>query len=82
MKFINNTAVEADDALYGGLIDLCFALTPSKFLNHNGTLKGTLTFDSVSDLSEQPPYTLQVYHRIQRRYAFVLMIFMTAQSRT
>ena len=57
MKLINNTALEAGDALYGGEIDLCFALAPSQFLYRNQTLKGTLTFDSVTDFSEQPPST-------------------------
>ena len=57
MKFINNTALEASDALYGGQIDLCFALAPSQFLYHNKTLKGTLTFDSITDFSEQSPST-------------------------
>ena len=54
MKFINNTAVEAGDALYGGRIDLCFALAPSQFLYRNQTLKGTQVFNSVTDFSEQP----------------------------
>ena len=47
MKFINNTAVEAGDALYGGDIDLCFALAPSQFLYLNDTLKGTHIFDGL-----------------------------------
>ena len=57
MKFINNTALEAGDGLYGGQIDSCFTLAPSQFLYRNQTLKGTLTFDSVTDFSEQPPST-------------------------
>ena len=57
MKFINNTAVEAGDALYGGEIDLCFALAPSQFLYLNDTLKGTPIFNSVTDFSEQSPST-------------------------
>ena len=57
MEFINNTALEAGDALYGGQIDLCFALAPSQFLYFNRTLTGTFTFNSITDFSEQPPST-------------------------
>ena len=57
MKFTNNTALKAGDALYGGQIDLCFALAPSQFLYFNRTLKGTFIFDSITDFSEQPPST-------------------------
>ena len=70
MKFINNTAVEAGDALYGGRIDLCFALAPSQFLYRNDTLKGTLilNFDSITDFSEQPPSTSCVSSDAEKIY--------------
>ena len=57
MKFTNNTALKAGDVLYGGQIDFCFALAPSQFLYLNRTLTGTFIFNSITDLSEQPPST-------------------------
>ena len=57
VKFMNNTAEEAGDALYGGEIDSCFSLAPSQFLYYNQTLKGTYIFDTITDLSSQPPST-------------------------
>ena len=53
MRFINNSASEAGDAVYGGQIDACYTSAPSQFLNHNRTLTQSLTFDSITDFSDQ-----------------------------
>ena len=55
MKFINNTALDAGDALYGGLIDACFAFSISGYLYYEQLLRGGVIFDSITDFDQQPP---------------------------
>ena len=54
MTFINNTATQAGDAVYGGAIDTCPILSPSGFLYHNKTIFGNVTFDYVTNFTGQP----------------------------
>ena len=53
MTFINNTALLAGDALYGGNIDKCVANSLSAFLLKL-TGNRSLVFDSLSDFTGQP----------------------------
>ena len=53
MQFVNNTAIEAGDALYGGRIDLCYPLAPSSLLYMNDSLVGTVIFDTITNFTHQ-----------------------------
>ena len=54
LRFVNNTAREAGDALYGGQIDACYTAAPSAFL-YSRTFTRSMTFDAITDLRDQPP---------------------------
>ena len=54
MKFVNNSAREAGDALYGGQIDACYTAAPSQFL-YNRTYTTSHTFDAITDFEGQSP---------------------------
>ena len=56
MEFINNSAMQAGDALYGGQINACYTAAPSQFL-YNRTLTRSATFDTITDFRNQPPST-------------------------
>ena len=53
MRFVNNSAREAGDALFGGQIDACYTAAPSQFL-YNRTLTRSATFDSITNFRDQP----------------------------
>ena len=54
MRFVNNTAIDSGDALYGGLIDRCFSASTSGFLSYYSIVLGSIIFDNITDFSEQP----------------------------
>ena len=54
MEFMNNSAIEAGDAFYGGQIDACYTAAPSQFL-YNRTFTRSATFDTITDFRDQPP---------------------------
>ena len=54
IKFVNNTALDSGDALYGGQIDLCFTYSISAFL-YQQILTGGVIFNAITDFSGQPP---------------------------
>ena len=54
MVFVNNSAKDAGDALYGGRIDACYTSAPSQFLLQNRTLTTSSTFDTITDFKAQP----------------------------
>ena len=56
MTFVNNTARDAGDALYGGRIDACYVAAPSRFL-YTRTYTMSATFDTITDFEGQPPST-------------------------
>ena len=57
MRFVNNSARDAGDALYGGQIDTCYTAAPSQFL-YNRTLTRTTTFDAITDFTNKPSSTV------------------------
>ena len=56
--FSNNIASEAGDAIYGGQIDTCQALSPSGFFVYNRALVGQFIFDMISRFEPQDTSSL------------------------